>query len=341
MLLTIRTTHTPATEMGYLLHKNPARVQSFELSFGRVHVFYPEVEEEACTAALLLDVDPVGLVRGRQGASGEGRALDQYVNDRPYVASSFLSVAIAQVLGSALAGKSKEHPELAATPIPLEARIAVLPCRGGDPFLRRLFEPLGYTLHAEPHPLDPTHPDWGQSRYFTVALSGTQRLADLLSHLYVLIPVLDNDKHYWVGEDEVNKLLRHGERWLAGHPERAAITARYLKHQRSLVRDAISRLTEQEEPEDATAPDAEEATLERRISLNEQRLSTVFAALRGSGVRRVVDLGCGEGKLLRLLLGDPQFEEILGMEYRTAPWRSRASASSWTGSRRSNGSVSG
>src|SRR5436190_17920500 len=148
MLLTITNTKPPATDLGYLLHKNPSRVQSFELSFGKAHVFYPEATENRCVAALLLDVDPVGLVRSRRGPAGEGGLLDQYVNDRPYVASSFMSVAIAQVFGSALSGRSKDRPELVETPLPLEARLSVLPCRGGEGFLRRLFEPLGYDVTA-------------------------------------------------------------------------------------------------------------------------------------------------------------------------------------------------
>ena len=208
MLLTITTTHQPATDLGYLLHKNPSRLHSFELSFGQAHVFYPDATAERCTAALLLDVDPVGLVRNRRGP-GQGGTLDQYVNDRPYVASSFLSVAISRVLGSALGGRSKGRPELAATPIPLQAKISVLPCRGGEGFLHRLFEPLGYQIVAQRHPLDSTFPEWGESAYYTVELSGNVRLQDLLTHIYVLVPVLDNEKHYWVGDDEVEKLLRH------------------------------------------------------------------------------------------------------------------------------------
>jgi 3' terminal RNA ribose 2'-O-methyltransferase Hen1 len=317
MLLTVRTTHVPATDLGFLLHKNPARVQSFTQSFGRAHVFYPEASDDACMAALLLDVDPVGLVRGRRGPSGEGGALDQYVNDRPYVASSFLSVAISDVYGTAMTGRSKERPELAPTPIPLIARIAALPCRGGEDFLQRLFEPLGYAVNTISHPLDQTSPEWGPSRYFTVELSATKRLSELLTHLYVLIPVLDDEKHYWVGPDEVDKLLRHGEGWLVSHPERDTIARRYLRHRRSLVDDAIARLVADEEPEIDEGPaerDAAEATLERPLSLNEQRLSTVLAALKGSGATRVVDLGCGEGRLLKLLLDERQFAEILGMD---------------------------
>jgi 3' terminal RNA ribose 2'-O-methyltransferase Hen1 len=310
MLLTITSTHPPATDLGYLLHKNPARSQSFELPVGMAHVFYPEASDERCTVALLLEIDPVGLVRS------EGRTLREYVNDRPYAASSFLSVAISRVFGTALGGKSKDRPELARRQLPLQARISVLPCRDGEGFLRRLFEPLGYSVRAERHPLDEEFPEWGESRYFTVELSGKVRLRDLLSHLYVLIPVLDDDKHYWVGEDEVDKLLRRGGEWLAGHPEREIIADRYLKHQRRLSDEALSRLIEEEDPEaeNVESLDREEEAVEERITLGEQRLGAVVAALKDGGARRVLDLGCGEGKLLRVLLQERDFEEIVGVD---------------------------
>jgi 3' terminal RNA ribose 2'-O-methyltransferase Hen1 len=317
MLLTITTTTAPATDLGYLLAKNPARLHTFDLAFGRAHVFYPEATPERCTAALMLEVDPVGLVRGRQGPAGDGGALEQYVNDRPYVASSFLSVAIARVLGSALGGRSKDRPELAQQAIPLEARVSVLPCRGGEDFLRRLFEPLGYEVTANQHPLDETNPDWGSSRYFTVTLRATKRLADLLTHLYVLVPVLDDDKHYWVSNDEVEKLLRHGAGWLEAHPEREAIARRYLKHQKSLARAALERLVIEEDPEEAAEQPVrveQEAELERPLSLDEQRRASILGALKESGAARVLDLGCGEGKLLKALLADKQFAEIVGMD---------------------------
>lgn len=317
MLLTITTTHTPATDLGYLLHKNPARTQSFELSFGKVHVFYPEAGPDRCTAALMLDVDPVWMVRGRRGPAGEAGTLRQYVNDRPYVASSLMSVAIAQVFGTALSGRSQERAELAESPLPLEACLAVLPCRGGEEFLRRLFVPLGYEVEAVRHPLETAFPDWGPSPYYTVTLHASCRLHELLSHLYVLIPVLDNEKHYWVGDEEVEKLLRHGEGWLAGHPEREAIAHRYLKHRRSLARQALSQLVEEETPdldETEAVQEQEEEAVEAPLSLNTQRLGTVLAVLRESGARRVLDLGCGEGRLLKMLLEDRQFEEIVGLD---------------------------
>ena len=309
MLLTITTTHRPATDLGFLLHKHPQRVQSFDLKFGQIHVFYPEADPERCTAALLLDIDPIKLKR-RHSADF---TLSQYVNDRPYVASSLLSVAIARVYSSAMKGRSDERPELAAKPIPLQARLSALPCRGGEQLLRDLFTPLGYDLTVEGHPLDDTFPEWGQSPYYTVTLDATVTLSDLLTHLYVLIPVLDDEKHYYVDDEEVEKLLRFGEGWLSTHPERELITARYLKHQRGLQRDALSRLLDAE-PEDETTQDASEATIEREISLQQHRLQTVLAALTAADAQRVLDLGCGDGQLLQLLLRDSRFAAIAGLD---------------------------
>ena len=315
MLLTITTTHSPATALGYLLHKHPERFQSFELSFGSAKVFYPEASLERCTAALLLDIDPVGLVRKQRGA---GYQLEQYVNDRPYVASSFLSVAIAKVFGTALSGHCKDDPELAKTPIPLTAKLSVLPCKSGEAFLRRLFEPLGYQVTAQQHILDEKFPDWGKSSCFSVELKNTICLQDLLSHLYVLMPVLDDEKHYWVGDEEVEKLLRHGEGWLSTHPEQEQIAKRYLKRQGRLVRSALSQLVEEDKVDDPEKQELEE-TIEKPISLNQQRLEAVLTALKACGAKRVVDLGCGEGRLLKVLLQDKTFAEIVGMDvsYRT------------------------
>ena len=314
MLLTLSTNRKPATDLGYLLHKHPDRFQSFELSFGSAHVFYPEVGEDRTTASLLLDVDPVGMVRGK--GRGHGSLLGHYVNDRPYVASSLMSVAISQVFGSAMAGRCKERPELAGTPIPLSARIDVLPVRGGEDFLHRIFEPLEYTVEATRHPLDEQFPEWGESPYYSVTIAGTKTLAELLTHLYVLIPVFDNDKHYFVGDDELEKLLAKGAGWLDSHPEKEQIARRYLKHRANLYRVALARLAEEEQadPSDETKGVQEEESLEQPLSLNDQRHGVVLAALRASGARSVLDLGCSEGKLLRRLLDDRQFERIVGLD---------------------------
>ncbi len=314
MLLSISTEHSPASDLGYLLHKHPGRLQSFDLSFGKAHVFYPEAGEDRCTACLLLDIDPVGMVRGKNRSQGD--LLAHYVNDRPYVASSFLSVAIAQVLSSAMAGRCKDRPELAETPIPLQAKIDVLPVRGGEGFLRQLFEPLGYTVQAVGYPLDQHFPAWGDSPYYSVTIAGTTTLSQLLTHLYVLIPVFDNEKHYFVGEAELEKLLAKGDNWLATHPEKEQITRRYLRHRYGLYRQALTRLMDAEQLQDT--PDEQDAVaeekLERTESLNDQRHGAVLAALKASGAGSVLDLGCGEGKLLRHLLQEKQFEQVVGVD---------------------------
>lgn len=313
MLLTITTTYQPATDLGYLLHKLPDRVQTFRLNFGQVHIFYPEASVQCCTVALLLDIDPVHLVRDRD----KSVALEQYVNDRPYVASSFLSVALSEVFGTALNGHCKARPELVDKALPLKAHLAVVPCRSGVETLKSLFEPLGYAVTLESHILDDQYPEWGMSPYYSVTLEATCRLRDLLSHIYVLIPVLDNDKHYWIGDAEVEKLLRRGQGWLEKHPQRSLIAQRYLRNRASLVRNALARLlpeeaVDQEEAEEKTADPVD--SQEQLSSPHEQRLAAVMEILQENSVRSVLDLGCGEGRLLKLLLENPAFERILGLD---------------------------
>ncbi|WP_280420327.1 3' terminal RNA ribose 2'-O-methyltransferase Hen1 [Nocardia carnea] len=420
MLLTITCTPeadsaTPATDLGFLLHKNPDRVQEFGLSYGTAHVLYPHATAERCTAALLLEVDPVRLVRGRSKGP-QAFALGQYVNDRPYAASSLLSVAIGAVFRSALRGDCAQRPELARTPLPLRLELPALGCRGGPGLAERIFAPLGWSVDATPLPLDPAFPEWGDSAHLRLVLTGTVRLADALNHLYVLLPVLDGAKHYWLDNDEVDKLLRAGGSWLAAHPERSWITRRYLARRQSLVRTALARLAELDDsdPEElgavdeaphveedavdphvpaaggrttasprtqqdagasnaspvapSTSPDstgdkrAAAAVLgdtgdthvqdkrgglaavgtapaavssdpgtgdenspspvgadsdEPTLSLAVQRRAAVVAALRDAGATRVLDLGCGEGALLRELLDDGSFREIVGVDVST------------------------
>ncbi|HEY6034345.1 MAG TPA: 3' terminal RNA ribose 2'-O-methyltransferase Hen1, partial [Kofleriaceae bacterium] len=316
MLLSITTTHQPATDLGYLLGKHPERLQTFELAYGNAHVFYPVANAEQCTACLLLDIDPIGLVRNHREGPDDA-TLARYVNDRPYVASSFMSVAIARVFASALGGVAKERADLAATPIPLAIDFPVVPCRGGERFLRSLFEPLGYEVAAERMLLDEQFPDWGFGPYLRVALRRTARLAEVLGHIYVLLPVLDNYKHYWVGQDELEKLLDHGSGWLATHPARDEIVRRYLKHQRRLTREALERLLaddEQDVDETEESKEREEQSIEERVSLNDARLAAVCAELEASGARAVIDLGCGEGRLLSRLAPAKQLAKIVGVD---------------------------
>jgi 3' terminal RNA ribose 2'-O-methyltransferase Hen1 len=280
-------------------------------------VFYSEANEERCTAALVLEIDPIRLVRG-QTTGGEGGLFNQYVNDRPYVASSFLSSAIAEFFATAMSGRSKERPELAEADIPLEVHISVMAVRGGETFLKDLFGPLGYEVEAYRLPLQEKFPEWGESSYFALTLRKTTRLKEFLNHLYVLIPVLDDSKHYFVGKDEIEKLLRKAGNWLPTHPLKDEITSRYLRRQKQLTREALARLSEDEgdtDPDETEIEhDIEERKVERTLSLHDVRLQRVVEELKNSGAQRVLDLGCGEGRLLQLLLKEKQFREVVGMD---------------------------
>lgn len=347
MLLAVSTTHRPATDLGFLLHKHPDRAQRFDTAAGNAHVFYPEATEERCTAALLLEIDPVGLVRGKQagtaGRRGGGGGADaaQYVDDRTYAASSLLAVAMAAVFSTAMAGRCKARPELAATALPLEIRLPSLPCRaGGADLARRLFEPLGWQVAAVPLPLDPRFPEWGDAPHHDVTLTGTLRLADALTQVYVLLPVLDDAKHYYVGQDEIDKLVREGASWLPGHPERQLIARRYLAHRRALATAALAQLaavddlaadslgtgfeaglvaTEAEVAEAEVAEVGAEGTSgevggTRPPALAELRRRAILTVLRASEAHRVADVGCGDGKLVARLLAEPTCTEVIAVD---------------------------
>ncbi|MFG2731174.1 3' terminal RNA ribose 2'-O-methyltransferase Hen1 [Streptomyces canus] len=329
MFLTISTTGTPerpATDLGFLLHKHPEKAQAFSTSYGRAHVLYPEADDQRCTAALLLEVDAVALVRRGKGKGRGGApdaALAQYVNDRPYAASSLLAVALSAVFSSAMRGVCSAKPELPSQARPLRIEVPAVAARGGPEVVRRLFEPLGWTVTAEPVALDTEFPEWGDSRYVRLELESTElTVAEALRHLYVLLPVLDDAKHYWVASDEVDKLLRAGEGWLPAHPEQKLITSRYLSRRWSLTREAMERLelvrlaeADDSEVEDIdNAVEAETETEEKPTPLAVQRREAILEALRAAGAARVLDLGCGQGQLVQALLKDPKFTEIVGVD---------------------------
>ncbi|MFO0558852.1 MAG: 3' terminal RNA ribose 2'-O-methyltransferase Hen1 [Polyangiales bacterium] len=324
MFLQIECTTAPATDLSWIAHKHPDKAQSFALSFGVAHVFYPAATEARCAIAVAVEVDPVALSRGREGARST-TPLEPYVNDRPYVASSMLSTTIAQVLGSALNGRCEKRPELVERALDLRAILPVIAARSaarGDELIRRLFAPLGYELELERLPLDTRFTDWGESPYWSVTLSARTTVRSLLEHLYVLLPVLDDAQHYWVSEADVEKLLSKGERWLSAHPERELVTARYLKHQRSLEELARARMDADGAIEPGTE-DRRERELEQRwegsesaakVPLDAQRREWVRDQLAKHRARRVVDLGCGEAKLVTYLAQHSTVAHITGVD---------------------------
>ena len=329
MLLTLSADRSPAletpSELGFLLHKHPERAQAFPVYGGTAHVFYPEVDADRCTAALVLEVDPVALVKGRSGTR-DGFALGQYVNDRPFVASSLLSVAVGKVFKSALNGQCAGREELVETALDLTISLPAVP---GDPdLLERLFAPMGWEVDATPIELDATRPEWGNAPLASLTLTGTMRLADALSHLYVLLPVVDDTKHYWVGEGEIDKLLRAGSQWLPAHPERDLVAHRYLARQRDLRDTALQRLAELDDgPADAaTEPATGTAGTDDPAArpLVRLRHDAVLEVARELKPASVVDLGCGPGALLGSLLTLQGVSRVVGTEVSDAALRKAA-----------------
>ena len=309
MLATISYSGPSATDLGYLLYKHPAKLQTFDMSVGHAHIFYPEASDDRCTAALLLEVDPIGLVRNKRFGGTDAFSLGHYVNDRPYASSSMLAVALGQLFSTAMTGRCDERPELAASAIPLEIELTSVPSRGIERLATRLFEPLGWSVVETAIPLDDAFPEWGESHYTNLRLTNTIRLSEALRQIYVLLPVLDDSKHYWVSDDEVGKLLRAGEGWLSDHPDRELITRRYLAHQRSMVADATARLVELDDEAIVEEPSETRAT-----PLYAARAEAVMTALRDVHAHRVADVGCGEGALLRRLFVEPSFTQIIGTD---------------------------
>ena len=309
MLLTITYFGENAADLGYLLHKNPFRAQSFGLGFGKAYIFYPEVSQNRCTAALLLDIDPLDLARGKAGSKTRG--LFDYVNDRPYVSSSFMSVAVARTLRTAMTGKCEMRQELADTALDFEVSLTTLPCRADTNLLLEIFEPLGYEVKFAVQELDECFPEWGKSHYVDLTLRGKQKLKDILCHLYVLIPVFDKRKHYYMDDSEVDKLLENGKGWLEDHPKKALITLRYFNKIQRFTQVALDRL---DNGEGFVAEALDESEEQVRVSLNTRRLETVIKTLKMREISSVIDLGCGEGNLLKLLIKEKQFTKIAGTD---------------------------
>jgi 3' terminal RNA ribose 2'-O-methyltransferase Hen1 len=313
MLIRLRTTRVPATDLGYLLHKHPDKAQTFSVGFGSLHVLWPEAGPEAATCALLLELDPISLVRGGPAGGPDG-PLAAYVNDRPYVASSFLTVAMNRVLRSAVAGRCELRPDLVDAALPLEVTIDVLRCRGGERFARAVLEPLGWQVSLEFLPLDEGHPGWGPSNLARARLSATMPVRDALRQLVVLLPVIDGERHTYIDEADVEQLLARGEGWLEAHPMREAIATRFLRHRRNLTRAALARLAPEVEEEQEEAATTAEGSLEAGLSLAAQRVQAVMLDLVGAGAVSVADLGCGEGRLLRALVDHPAMKRVVGMD---------------------------
>lgn len=304
MYISLTVTGPHAADLNHLVHKHPDRVHERELAVGRATVFTSELSAERATVVLLLEIDPIGLVRGTHAVK-ESFTLGQYVNDRPYAASSLLASALRKSFSSAIAGTSLARPEAAIADLPIIVHLPALPSTGGVALLRDLFEPLGWTVAATELPLDPEIPEWGPSRLLDATLTVRAPLSRALRQIFLLLPVLDDAKHYWVDHTEGDTLIRLGDGWLAEHPLSELIMRRSLAHQAGFV-DATRALLGT--GTDTAAPPRPAGALAR------VRRDGMLEALRGLGVTSIIDMGCGQGALLRVLLNDPRFARVLGAD---------------------------
>ncbi len=330
MILTITYRGENTQDLGYLLHKNPYRPQSFDLPAGKAHVFYPEITDEKTTCAMIMELDPLLLSRGKPGTGESG--LFDYVNDRPYAASSFMCRAMSRCFGTAMSGKCDRRQELADSELDLEADICSLPVRGDKDLVQRLFLPLGYEVSFETFPVDEDFPEWGESPYVRLRLRARKRLSQILNQIYVLIPVFDLQIHHFVSEPDVDNVLKHGGGWLEDHPERKTILRRYFRMAGSLAALALEKLSAGEDQRQGAAgtperedghkdPSGMRAVKEKqghedggKIPLDRLRLEAVAEEVLSSGARSVIDIGCGEGKLLAMLAKESRIEKLTGTD---------------------------
>lgn len=325
--------NSPATDLGYLLHKHPDRVQSFATTQGEATVFYPVADADKCRAVLRVD--------GTDARVDSHTDIDRHVNTIPYAASTRLVVALGKVFGDALAGRCTARPELVDHVWDVSVLIPSVPVRGtltpAD-----VFEPLGWSVTARAEPLTPT--EWGDSDFVTLTLSGRFTVRDSLRHIAIALPALAGDKHYFVDDDDIDKLLRHGEGWLETHPRRDSIVRGYLKNLGALARDALTRLdpasTCDEESADQDLHDqdlhdrefrvgdlqgedfGDDMAADRRMAVGRrplaaERIEAVAGMVRALGARSVLDVGCGEGRLLGTLSADGVFARLAGVDVST------------------------
>lgn len=308
----------PATDLGFLLHKHPDRVQRFATTQGEATVFYPVAAADRCRVVLHVD--------GSGARVDTHTDVDRYVNTIPYAASTRLVVAMGKVFGDAIAGRCPSRAELVDHAWDMTVSIPAVPVRA-ELRPEDVFGPLGWSVTARAEPLMPA--DWGDSDFATLTLSGRFTVRDSLRHIAVALPALAGDKHYFVDDDEVDKLLRLGDGWLAEHPRRDAIVRGYLKHLGGLTTEALSRLGSDrvapESAEDETrAVEADRRSPDTRRTLADERIATVAEIIRGTQARSVLDVGCGEGRLLAALSADSTVTRLAGVDVSTDELRTAA-----------------
>ena len=297
MLLTLACSGKDAPDLSWLLHKRPNRLQAFDLPYGKAFVFFPEYTETRSVVSLLLEINQEALNDLCKNKEGEF----QFVNPRQFLSSSLLSGAIGKVFSSAIKGICADKPELVNKEYDLELELTNFSCRLKPEYVARIFKPLGYAIA-----FDNISSDFPREKLIVgnLRLKGKTNLKDLLSQLYILIPVFDRYLHFWIDEPQLQRFIRLTAGWLESHPEKRFILTEYFWP----AADFKSRVLERFNAIPGLSSN------EKAQPLKIQRHEAIEATLAIHGAKTIIDLGCGEGSLIFYLLEQKKYAKIAGTD---------------------------
>lgn len=299
MLLTINCEGPDAMDLSWLLHKRPNRFQAFNLGYGKAFVFFTEYSQNSCTACLLLEIMPDALNDLCKSKDGEF----QYVNSRQYLSSSLLAGAIGKAYSSAIKGTCQDKPDLVGKKHGFKVRINNFSCRLNPIFIDRIFSPLGYQIEWRNIQINDEYCTGGFI-CGDLQLSIDATLQEILSHLYILLPVFDRQTHFWLDESQLQKFIRHCQGWLGRHPEKRLIINEYFGPVSELKYRLMKHFG-------VIRPLADKS---RTPTFNQMRRSAISDVIAASGAKTIIDLGCGDGSFVFSLHGQNRYEKLAGMD---------------------------
>lgn len=298
MQLSLNVKGNGAEAVSYLLAKNPNNLYERDEKGFKVRSVYSVFTKEEVKYLIYVKPDPIDLVR----SSPQVYDISHYINDREFAVSSLFVSAIRKALGTALNGKpQEEYVQWVEHRFDMEVAFGPIATDLPDGELAELFKPIGYNVEIK----RAASTLRSKSSALFITLTGKQTIQNLLKHLFILIPVIDNYKHYFIDEREIEKVDRYGEGWLDAHPLKQFIVKRALRFQ-NLIRQSKFYDRERHNQENRET---------KKIRLNELRYEKIVDFIRTIPKRdTVVDLGAGEGKLSVKLGYLDGVKEILSVE---------------------------
>ncbi|MGE6488602.1 3' terminal RNA ribose 2'-O-methyltransferase Hen1 [Paenisporosarcina sp. NPDC076898] len=299
MQLSIQASGDNVQAISYLLSKNPNNLYERNHKGHLVRLFYSKFTETELEVTIFVTPDPIELVKNNSNSYD----ITHYINDREFAVSSIFCSFIRSALGTALNGQPKEeHLMWVNHPFSFNFEFGPVVSSLSDEKLMNLFEPIGYEVTINRPEIEYSFPIKTKSSARYLSIKGMKTLQEGLRHLFVLIPVIDNYKHYFIDEKEIEKLERYGEGWLDQHPLRDLIYRQALRFKEiySLVENS--------------SKDEKKVEPVKKVRLNELRYEKIVNTVSQMKPRSVIDFGSGEGKLSVQLGFVEGITEILAVE---------------------------